>query len=48
MSAVALFRITNAPTIEATFGVRMDTPESLAATVADLTEMVYAWLAAPA
>ncbi|MBP8921319.1 MAG: hypothetical protein KBG85_16580, partial [Micropruina sp.] len=26
MSAVALFRITNAPTIEATFGVRIDTP----------------------
>lgn len=48
MSAVALFRITNAPTIEATFGVRMDTPESLDATVAMLTEMVCAWLATPA
>lgn len=48
MSAIALFRITNAPTIEATFGVRMDTAESLDATVAHLIEMVYAWLATPA
>lgn len=47
MSAIALFRITNAPTIEATFGVRMNTPESLDAAVAALTEMVTTWLSAP-
>ena len=47
MSAVALFRVTNAPTIEATFGVRMNTAESLGATVAMLTEMVTTWLSTP-
>ncbi len=47
MSAIAQFRITNAPTIEATFGVRMNTPESLDAAVAALTEMVTTWLSAP-
>lgn len=48
MSAVALFRVTNRPTIEATFGVRMDTKESLTTAIDDLTEMVCAWLATPA
>ncbi|MFT4218185.1 MAG: TetR/AcrR family transcriptional regulator [Micropruina sp.] len=47
MSAVALFRVTNAPTIQATFGVRMDTPGSLDAAIADLTAMVCAWLRTP-
>ncbi|MFT3862118.1 TetR/AcrR family transcriptional regulator [Micropruina sp.] len=48
MSAIALFRVTNAPTIAATFGVLMNTDESLAAAIADLTEMICAWLATPA
>ena len=47
MSAIALFRITNAPTIEATFGVRIDTPEALDAAIAMLTEMVCTWLSTP-
>ncbi len=47
MSAIALFRVTNRPTIEATFGVRMDTEESLNTAIDDLTGMVCAWLSTP-
>lgn len=47
MSAIALFRITNAPTIEATFGVRIDTAEALEASIATLTDMVTTWLGTP-
>ncbi|MFT4297399.1 MAG: TetR/AcrR family transcriptional regulator [Micropruina sp.] len=48
MSAVALFRVTNAPTIEATFGERMTTPESLDRAIATMTSMIRTWLATPA
>ncbi|HEX2705034.1 MAG TPA: hypothetical protein VHM65_04690, partial [Candidatus Lustribacter sp.] len=47
MSALALFRITNAPTIEATFGVRMNTPEYRARQIELLTSMVTTWLTTP-
>lgn len=48
MSAIALFRITNAPTIDATFGVRIDSTESLEVFIATMTDMVCTWLATPA
>lgn len=47
MSALALFRITNAPTIEATFGVRMNAPEHKARQIELLTSMMTTWLTTP-
>ncbi len=47
MTALALFRVTNAPTVEATFGVRMDTPESLDRAVQGITSMICTWLCTP-
>ena len=44
---MALFRITNAPTIEATFGLRMGTHEHKERQIALVTEMVLTWLTTP-
>ncbi len=47
MSALALFQVTNAPTINATFGVRMDTEQHLEHSLAMVTSMVCTWLSTP-
>lgn len=47
MTSMALFRITNAPTIEATFGLRMGTREHKERQIALVTEMVLTWLTTP-
>ncbi|HOI04166.1 MAG TPA: hypothetical protein PLJ48_08455, partial [Dermatophilaceae bacterium] len=47
MTSMALFRITNAPTIEATFGLRMGTHEHKERQIALVTEMVLTWLTTP-
>lgn len=47
MSAVSLFRVTNADTIEATFGVRLDEPDWLERTIATQTSMICTWLNTP-
>jgi AcrR family transcriptional regulator len=44
MSALALFRITNAPTILATFGIDMGTQESKAHATEFLVSLVLTWL----
>jgi len=48
MTSVALFRITNAATIAATFGVDMRAPAYKQRVVDLLTDMILTWLATPA
>ena len=47
ITALALFRVANAATVEATFGVDMTAPEAMDRSVAMVTSMVGAWLATP-
>ena len=47
MSALALFRITNAPTIKATFGIDMRTQESKQVATELLVSLVLTWLRTP-
>jgi hypothetical protein len=47
MSALALFRITNAPSILATFGIDLATPQSKEHAIEMLISMVLTWLRTP-
>lgn len=47
MTALALYRVTNVGTIEATFGVDIATDEQRERAIVSLTEMVLAWLRTP-
>jgi len=47
MSALALFRITNAPTIKATFGIDMRTLESKQLATEMLVSLILTWLRTP-
>ena len=47
MSALALFRITNAPTIKATFGINMRSAESKRYATDMLVSLVLTWLRTP-
>ena len=47
MSALALFRITNAPTIKATFGINMRSAESKRHATDMLVSLVLTWLRTP-
>lgn len=48
MSAMALFQVTNAATIEATFGIDLLDPATVDNSAADLAAMMTAWLRTPA
>ena len=47
ITALALFQVSNAATIEATFGVQLRSPEQLDRTVAMVSSMVTTWLRTP-
>ena len=47
MTALALFQITNAATVEATFAVQLRSPESIERVTQLLTSMVLTWLTTP-
>lgn len=47
MSGLAVFRITNAPTVEASFAVDIRSPEHLEALIRTVQSMVLAWLHTP-
>ena len=47
ITALALFQVNNAATIEATFGVRLQSPEHLDRTVAMIVSMTTTWLTTP-
>lgn len=44
MTALALYRVTNVATIQATFGVDISAPDQLEAAITSVTDMVLAWL----
>jgi hypothetical protein len=48
MVGLALYRITNSATVEATFGLSMDSPEFKEHQVRLLIEMLVGWLRTPA
>ncbi|MFT4166570.1 MAG: TetR/AcrR family transcriptional regulator [Microlunatus sp.] len=47
LTALALFQVNNAATIEATFGVQLQSPEHLDRTVAMIISMITTWLTTP-
>lgn len=47
ITALALFQVNNAATIEATFGVQLQSPEQLDKTVGMVISMVTTWLRTP-
>lgn len=47
MSGLAVFRITNAPTVEASFAVDIRSREHLEALIVSLQSMIFAWLSTP-
>ena len=47
MSGLAVFRITNAPTVEASFAIDIRTREHLDELIATVQSMMLAWLRTP-